>query len=126
MDNCACDTGFQFFRLLSNSHIYSIHQQETEIHLETHAYQSLRYYYGNSGFSVRPAIQAFIRFDTAALQLTHYSILHTTTPVRNLTGHTQVSACLVRIPGERLAIRTWHLEGGGNVMVSAQILSKGR
>ena len=105
MDNCACDTGFQFFRLLSNSHIYSIHQQETEIHLETHAYQSLRYYYDNFGFLVRPAIQVFIRFDTVALQLTHYSILYTATPVRNLIGHTQVLAYLVRIPEERLVMR---------------------
>ena len=39
MDNYACDTGFQFYGY--DNHIYSIHQQETEIHLETHACQSL-------------------------------------------------------------------------------------
>ena len=110
MDNCACDTGFQFFRLLSNSHIYSIHQQETEIHLETHACQSLHYYYGNSGFS------------HSGLQLRHsFDSTYSNPNEKSNRSHIQISAYLVRIPGERLAMRTWHLKEGNSIMVSAQV-----
>ena len=62
-----------FIRFISNScnsHIHSIHQQETEIHLKIHAYQSLHLLLRQLRIlTFRPTIQAFIRFDLATTNL---------------------------------------------------------
>ena len=111
MDNCACDTGFQFYGY--NSHIYSIHQQETEIHLETHAYQSLHYYYGNSGFS-HSGLQFRHSFDSHGCNSHIYSILTATTIIHSILQQAQreieqitlnFQPVAIQIPETRLAMR---------------------